>query len=181
MKVNTILFLLFFFQLNAQEKLTYQNDVEIYYLGNEVSQKEILAGKSSYNFKIINNTNQTFLIPKFGFENNNYVFENNEFVEPASKFLGAYPADFDLDECRSNIIMLEPQAKIEVPYLNIFSQKSIYKLDNQKAYKLIVISKQYPSNSRLKLQGCERYIEKLEKEGGKFANISIITEISFVH
>lgn len=180
MKSYILIFFLFFLQLNAQQKLTYQNDIEIYYLGNEVSQQEILNGKFSCNFKIINNTQQTLLINKFGFENNNYVTQNNEFVEPSTKFLDGFPADLDLNECKENILVLEPKSEIEIPYLNIFFQKNVYKIDSNKNYKLVLISKQYPSYSKMRLQGCENYIEELEKQGKKIANIHIVTEIPLV-
>lgn len=180
MKIKILIFFVFFLQSRAQQKLTYLNDVEIYYLGNEVSQKEILSGKFLCNFKIINNTEQTLLIAKSGFENHNYVTKNNEFTEPSSKFLDGYPAEWDLEECKENILILNPKSEIEVPYLNIFFQKSVYNLDSNKDYKLVLLSKLYPSYSKMKLQGCESYIEELEKQGKQMANISIVTEIAFV-
>ncbi|WP_434979116.1 hypothetical protein [Daejeonia sp. YH14] len=166
--------------LFSQIKLTYGNDIEIYFLGKEISQSELLSGKAEYNFKIKNNTSYSLLISKFGFEKQNYVLNNKEVIFPERTFLSGYPAELEKEECYENIFIIKPNSEIEIKNLDIFQINANYKLEPEQKYILVASSNYKPSFAKLNLIGCEKYIKELEEKNYRFTNFSIFAEIPLI-
>ncbi|MBV6881010.1 hypothetical protein NG800_013325 [Epilithonimonas ginsengisoli] len=167
--------------LFSQIRLTYEKDIEVYFLGNEISRSQLLSGNTDYNFKVKNNTPEYLIISRYGFKKQNYIISEKEVVSPDSIFLAGYPAELENEECRENIFILKPHSEMEIKGLDMFEILANYKLEKSKKYMLVTSSHFKPSYAKLELFGCADHIKKLESKKYRFANFLIFAEIPLVN
>ncbi|MCC3214762.1 hypothetical protein LIV57_05730 [Chryseobacterium sp. X308] len=176
---SLILLLFSFVHFNAQIKLNTKQEVDILFQGKEFSLDKIFDGKDPYMFKIVNNTNNTYIIDPYGFKNDNFVMTCDEnIVTPDKAILKGFYKRFDDKDCFNDLIILKPKEE-KYAILSIINLKGWYDLDKEKKYILRLNSTH--NNYTVILLGCQSYIRELvEKKGYKVLEDSFIAKIPFV-
>ncbi|MGN7864116.1 hypothetical protein [Chryseobacterium sp. 22458] len=174
-----ILLLFSIIHLNAQIKLNTKQEVDILFEGKQISLNRIFDGKDPYMFKVINNTNNTYIIDPYGFRNDKFVMTCDEnIVIPDKTILKGFYKRFDDEDCFIDLIILKPREEKYV-ILSIFSLTGWYDLDNQKKYILRLNSTH--NNYSVVLLGCQNYIRSLvEKKGYKVLEDNIVARIPII-
>ena len=176
-----VLFLLLFFSnyLYSQIKLTTENDVEIYFLDNEISLSDLKSHKKNYDFKVINNTMNYLIISREGFEKEErYVLRKNKIIAPLNIYLtGGRPGELNNEECNKEIIILKPKSELKINNLNIFEIKANYHLNSKDKYFLFIKAEYNEKFAMLNLIGCEKIVNQLNNKNYKFINIPINAKI----
>ena len=172
-----IFFLLFFSNyLLSQIKLTIENDVEIYFLNNEISLSDLNSNKKDYKFKVINNTLNYLIISREGFEKKEqYVLKKNKIIHPIRIFTGGRPDELNDEECNKEVIILKPKSEMKINNLNIFEIKANYNLNSKDKYFLVIKAEYNQNFAMLNLIGCEKIVKQLNNY--KFINIPIFAKI----
>lgn len=174
-----ILFILTISHLGAQTKLNTKKEVDILFQGNEFSLNKIFDGNTPYIFKLVNNTNYTYVIDPYGFKSNNFVITNEgDIITPVRIVLNGFYKRFNNQDCVDDLIILRPKETKDVS-LSIVNLNGFYDLDKHKKY----IIKLHSNHNKYtaSLLGCQDYIESLiSSKKYKVFDDSIDTTVSLV-
>ncbi|MDQ1805744.1 hypothetical protein RAH57_17265 [Chryseobacterium sp. CKR4-1] len=175
MKKITFLLICFLFSFcSSQMKLNQGKNVNI--ILKEVPLK-LNTGKAT-NYLISNSTNNTYIIDPYGFYGKSYTFENDKLLEPNSYYKRGYYSRFDDNDCKRDLIILEPKATISA-YLSLDrNNKNIYNYSKNHQYVNIIKSLHNRNNATI--LGCDKYIESLELKDYKVLEDSIVAKIPLV-
>lgn len=156
---------------SPQIKLNKNRDVDIV-----INVPLKLNSENSLSYVLKNNTENTIIIDPYGFTGNSYWSFNNEKLIPINFSKGYYSRDND--DCKNDLIILEPKQKIET-YLNLnYHQKEIYDFSKSGNYIWSVESNHNKQNGMP--SSCKQYINFLEKKGYIFLDDKIDAKIPFV-
>lgn len=159
----------------SQIKINARNDVEIFFMDSSISMERYLNPKTPYYFKIINHTNEDYVIDPQGFIGETDVYECNRlYIAPENLRLRGYYFRDDPEDCKEDLIILKKNDFI-ITKLNILNIRSLYNLDSNKYYNLNIKSKHNKYTATL--LGCNNYIENLEKKGYKILDDNISFKI----
>ncbi|KAA0128053.1 hypothetical protein FY557_10045 [Chryseobacterium sp. SN22] len=174
-----ILFLLTISHLEAQTKLNTKKEVDILFERNEFSLNKIFDGNTPYIFKLVNNTDYTYIIDPYGFKSDNFVMTiEGNIITPVRIVLNGFYKRFDSQECVDDLIILGPKEKKYVS-LSIVNLNGVYDLDKHKKY--IIKLHSHHNKYTASLLGCQDYIESLiSSKKYKVFDDSIDTTVSLV-
>ncbi|PKF75324.1 hypothetical protein CW752_05055 [Chryseobacterium sp. PMSZPI] len=130
------------------------------------------------NYLINNNTNNTYIIDPYGFYGVSYVLENGKIIEPTSYYRGGYYNRFDDNDCKRDLVIIEPKTSISIPLSLDRNNRSIYNYSKNNYY--INVIKSFHNKYNATILGCDRYINNLEKKGYKVLEDSIVAKIPLV-
>lgn len=127
-------------------------------------------------YTIKNNTSKTYIIDPYGFIGYSYWTKNDKRIEPVD-FLRGYYTREDAD-CKEDLLILYPHQKTTV-YISLnYYETGKYDFSKQGTYKMTVKSGHNKQSATL--LGCTEYIEKLENQGYKVLNDSIVAQVLYV-
>lgn len=154
-----VLFIISMGCFSAQTKLNTKSEVDILFDGNTFSLHKIFDGNEPYMFKIVNNTNNTYIIDPYGFKSNNFVMTcEGNLIEPEKVILGGFYKRSNDQECFDDLIILNPYEQKYLP-LSITNLDGSYDLKDNKKY--ILRLKSIHNNYTATLLGCQVYIKTL--------------------
>lgn len=150
-KIKILIILLISNYFFSQQKINIREDVQVFLLDSEVSMKKYLDPKTPYLFKVVNNTDEKFLIDPQGFIGETSLYECGTLVIKPAKLIPEGYYYRELEDCQNDFIKLDPHSEIIVP-LNILGIKYFYELSNMRRYFLEIKSKH--NNYTATLFGC---------------------------
>ncbi|WP_160140129.1 hypothetical protein [Chryseobacterium sp. c4a] len=177
--IKLIILLFSIVQIKAQIKLNTKNEIDIFFEDSKFSLNKIFKGNESYLFKIVNNTNNTYIIDPYGFRGNNVVETcDKSIVEPDRIILSGLYRRTDNEDCFNDLVILKPKEEKYIP-LSIITLKGSYDLNKNKKYILNLSSTH--NKYTMTLLGCQDYIKnELEKKGYKVLEDNIVAKIPIV-
>jgi hypothetical protein len=158
----------------SQIKLNTRNDVEIFLMDSSISMEKYLNPKIPYQYKIVNHTNDVYIIDPQGFIGESKVYECNKLYSDPEKLIPQGYYSRDEEDCEPDLIVVKKQETklVELYLLNI---RYYYNLKPNKRYYLDVKSKHNKYSATL--LGCNNYIDNLEKKGYKILDDNISFKI----
>jgi len=148
----------------SQIKVNKRKDVEIFIMDSVISMKRYLEANKAYQYKIVNNTNDNYIIDPQGFRGKTYVYECNELYSHPEKMIPSGYYSRDLEDCKEDIILLKKKSFLIVE-LDILNLSFYYNLKPNINYQLDIQSKHNEYTATL--LGCADYIKDLKKQGYK--------------
>ncbi|MDR3024479.1 hypothetical protein [Chryseobacterium sp.] len=148
----------------SQIKVNKKRDVEIFLMDSAVSIERYLDPNKAYKYKIINHTDNNYIIDPQGFRGKTYVYECNELYSQPEKMIPKGYYSRDLEDCKEDFILLKKKESliVEIALLNI---DFFYHIKPNKSYYLDIESKHNEYTATL--LGCTDYIKDLKKQGYK--------------
>lgn len=162
----------------SQVKINNRNDIEIYLMDPEVSMERYLDAKRPYQYKIINHTNDDYIIDPQGFRGKTDLYECNQLYTIPEKIIpeGYYDRD-DPEDCQQDLIIVKKQSSI-ITSLYILNISFFYNIEATKSYYLKIRSKHNKNTATI--LGCSNYINNLEKQGYKILDDNIDAKLWLV-
>ena len=148
----------------SQIKLNTGNDIDIFLMDSSISMEKYLNPKIPYQYKIVNHTNNYYLIDPQGFLGEAVLYEGNKLYSNPEKLIPQSYYSRDEEDCEQDFIVLKKHETIQVE-LYLLNIKYYYNLKPNKRYYLDVKSKHNKYTATL--LGCNNYINNLEKKGYK--------------
>lgn len=158
LKITITFFLLSFIFLTSQVQI---NDKDCLKISTE---SDTLFYRYPNRFVIENNTNNNYIININGFLGSSIIYENNERLFPYKPEFYSNPMDWNMEECRKNILLI-PKHEKQKSILNINIIKGFYKLDNGQNY--IIEFESTHTKSSPYYFGCKKYVDRLVSKGYK--------------
>lgn len=154
----------------SQIKINTGNDIEIFLMDSSISMEKYLNPKIPYQYKIVNNTNDDYIIDPQGFIGESKVYECNKLYSYPEKLIPQGYYSREEEDCEHDFIVIKKQETIIVE-LYVLNIKYYYNLNSNKHYYLDVKSKHNKYSAIL--LGCNNYIDNLEKKGYKILDDNI--------
>ncbi|PWN68869.1 hypothetical protein C1631_012365 [Chryseobacterium phosphatilyticum] len=158
----------------SQIKVNTRSDLEIILLDSSVSMQRYLDGANPYTYKIINHTDDNYIIDPQGFNGKTYVYENNELYDVPEKMIPKGYYSRDLEDCKADLLLVNKRDSLTVQ-LEILNIDFYYKIKKTEKYDLEIQSKHNEYTATL--LGCSKYIKDLKRKGYKIFDDKINIKI----